>query len=78
MTILATVEVLGRPITGTHQTVEHNGNLYLVIHTANDGSHLGLKLDRHGIVDNIEQFKLDVPMYKGKLAFQDLVAIPSN
>jgi hypothetical protein len=78
MTILATVEVLGYRITSTHQTVEHNGDLYLIIHTANDGSHLALKLDRHGIVDKIEQLKLDVPMYKGKLAFQDVVAIPPN
>jgi hypothetical protein len=54
-----------------------NGDLYLIIHTANDGSHLGLKLDRNAIVNEVEQFKLDVPMYKGKLAFKDLVAIPN-
>jgi len=78
MTILVTVDVLGHNITGTHQTLEHNGDLYAVIHTANDGSHLGLKLDRHDIVEQVERLKLYVPMYKGKLAFKDLVAIPAN
>ena len=77
MSILASIEIFGFKTTGTHRTVEHNSDLYLVYHTAEDGSQFGLKLNRDQIVDFPAGYQLAVPIYKEVLFLKDVVAIPS-
>ena len=76
MPITASIEVLGYQTTGTRPTVEYKDDLYVVVFTANDDSHLALKLDRKEIVEKVAEMELAVPMYKGKLSLQNLVVIP--
>lgn len=79
MSILATIDVNGRDITGQFATMTYQGEEYVIVSNNAKGDHVGIPMDKAKIKKVDSDFGLATPQfYQGKLSLSSPVVIPKG